>query len=467
MVVMKFGGSSIADGERMLNVLEIVKKQKGRKIVVLSACQFVTDKLVSAAIIAKNKSSKDAQKMIDEISLHHINIINATIKNKKNAQAATELIEGLIAELSNLIDAISLLHELTPAVMDSVFSFGEFLSTTLFHHLCLADNIKNKLIDARLLIITDSNFNNASPMPNIYEKTTRNIINNLANEDIIITQGFIASDTNSKTTTLGRGGSDLTAALIGAAINASEIQIWTDVNGILTADPKKNNDATTVAKMTFQEIKDLSFWGAKVLHPKTILPAIEKNITVKVLNSLNPAAPYTTITANSATKKLIVNSVIAKNNCYLFNMKSDAATTDTTSIYNYASITNLISCDEIREEVSVLYFGYNNGVFTILFEKDEAEKDVKNFKNKNSFMKNIKPSQVLFSEPVSVICISGQNFKSNPIEFTRFISTVSNHLEGFNLHQLIFQYSDSSIIFVVDATQTDKIVKKIHSLIVG
>ena len=464
---MKFGGSSIADGERMLNVLEIVKKQKDKKIVVLSACQNITDKLENIAVFAKNKSRKDTQKMIDEVSSYHIDIINATIKNKKNIQAATKLINGYISELSNLIDGISLLNELTPAVMDSVFSFGELLSTALFHHLCLAHNVKNKLLDARQLIITDSTFNNASPIPNIYEKTTKGIIRNLSAEDVIITQGFIASDINSKTTTLGRGGSDLTAALIGAAINASEIQIWTDVNGILTADPKKNNDATTVAEMTFQEIKDLSFWGAKVLHPKTILPAIAKNITVKVLNSFNPTAPYTTITANSATKKLIVNSVIAKNNCYLFNMKSDTATTDTTSIYDYASITNLISCNEIRKEISVLYFGYNNGFFTILFEKNELKKDDESLEVENSFIKNVKPSQILLSKPVSVICISGQNFKSNPAEFTRFISTVSNHLEGFNLHQLIFQYSDSSIIFVVDVDQADEIVKKIHSLIAG
>ncbi|MCL2313516.1 MAG: aspartate kinase, partial [Firmicutes bacterium] len=129
MVIMKFGGSSIADGERMLNVLEIVKKQKDKKIVVLSACQNITDKLENIAVFAKNKSRKDTQKMIDEVSSYHIDIINATIKNKKNIQAATKLINGYISELSNLIDGISLLNELTPAVMDSVFSFGELLST--------------------------------------------------------------------------------------------------------------------------------------------------------------------------------------------------------------------------------------------------------------------------------------------------------------------------------------------------
>ena len=458
---MKFGGSSIADGERMLNVLEIVKKQKGKKIVVLSACQNITDKLEKTASLAKNKSRKNAQKIIDEIATHHINIVQRTIKDKKFQHAATQAVNLHIKDLNNLIDGIALLNELTPAMLDTVLSFGEFLSTTVFHILCLANNLNNEFVDARELIKTDSNFNNASPLPNIYEKTTKNIIKN-SSKDLIITQGFIAFDENSKTTTLGRGGSDLTAALLGAAINASEIQIWTDVDGILSADPKKNKNAKTVSQMTFQEVKDLSFWGAKVLHPKTILPAIEKKITVKVLNSFNPKSQGTTITTNGEIKKLVLNSVVAKNNCYLFNMKSDSATVDSTNIYDYASITNLLSHDEIHKEITVLYFGYGNGVFSILFEKNKE-----NFFVKNSFIKNVKSSQILFSAPVSVICISGQNFKSNPIEFTKFISSIANHFEAVHLQQLIFKYSDSSVIFVIDSEyETDKIVEKIHDLIV-
>jgi aspartate kinase len=446
MKILKFGGSSIKNGSRMLNVLEIIKRQKCKKIVVLSACGGISDMLISAANFAKNKEITKAISTAEKIISHHQEIINELIKNEKIKAKAEEKINNFSAELLNLLDGVYLLQELTPAAMDSIFAFGELLSTTIFHHLCLENNVENNWFDARKFMITNSDFNSAIPISEKFEPLVNEILNEKNNSNLAITQGFIGSDLNGKTTTLGRGGSDLTASLIGAALNADEIQIWTDVNGVLTADPSKVKNTKSVVKMSFSEIKDLSFWGAKVLHPKCILPAIEKNIKLVVLNSFEPESAGTTIVSECFSNKMQVHSVIAKTNCCFLKI----------SVNNFTEVVDLIEIT--KNNFDLLYSSYNNGILGILCENNE------NFISEN-FSENSNANNIIFSEKVSVICISGQNFKSQPVEFTEFIAKVAKKLGNVKLHQLLFQFSENSVIFVVDECEISEITEQIHSLI--
>ena len=442
MLVMKFGGTSVKDGSKMLNVLEIVKKQKNKKIVVLSACGGITDQLIIAANHSKEKNIKNANKIAKQIIAHHIDIVNkfdnATIKND-----AIQAINNYSNELLHLLNGIFLLQELTPATMDSVFAFGELLSSTVFHFLCLDNNIDNQWFDARHLLKTDSNFNNANPIIEEYEINLIKIFNEL-NCDLAITQGFIASDLNARTTTLGRGGSDLTASLIGAAINAKEIQIWTDVDGIFTADPNKIKDAKIIEQMTYSEVKDLSFWGAKVLHPKTILPAIEKNIPLIVLNSFNPESTGTTIIAQPQSNEMKIHSVVAKKNCIM-----------QTIIYNNSDniMNNIESNISEIDSNNLLYSDYSNGNLTLLL---------------NTLLININPIDMINSEiiNVTVVCITGENFSLNPIVLIDIISSIVKCFENVKLHKFICNYSANSLLFIVEECKIDDIIERIHSIII-
>lgn len=463
MIVMKFGGTSVANAEQMLNIIEIVKKQQGRKIIVLSACKGITDKLELLANYAKDRNKENVENIFNEIVEHHTNIIYNAVKDQNIINKALNIINDYTNKLNALLDGIYLLKELTPAVLDAIFSFGELLSSNVFHYICCDRQINSTWIDARELIITNSDFNEAVPIPNEYTKKLYDKINQIHSE-LIVTQGFIAADASEKTTTLGRGGSDFSAALIGAAVEAREIQIWTDVDGILTADPKKIKNTKNVKMMTFPEVKDLSFWGAKVLHPKTILPAIEKNISVKILNSFNLNSEGTTIRAKTDKCDFKINSIVLKEHCYLLNIKTDLLTTvnNYTSIYDYASISNLISFDEINKKISVLYFGHSNSIFTILFE---------NLNKATYFIHNINSNKIIYSATVSVICLTGQNLYSNPDKFTKFIAAATECFGETQLRQLIYQYSDSSVVFVVEedvsknSNNINAIVEKIHRLI--
>ena len=427
---MKFGGSSVANANEMISVLNVIKNVVDKKVVVLSACKGITDKLEQIAIISADKSknfNNEKENILNYIKNHHINILNSTLKNY--LAVATNEVQSLLNDLENIVQGVSFLKELTSATKDAVLSFGELLSTTIFHFICKEQQLNSVLIDARTLIYTNDNYNEAAPNLELCSQNIKKEFSKI-NPDLVITQGFIGSYNNGiirKTTTLGRGGSDYSAAIIGAIIGAEEIQIWTDVNGILSADPRCCNDCRTIKQMSFEEIKDLSFWGAKVLHPKTILPAIEKNINIKVLNTFNPTNEGTLIAAKNEDNLFKVNSVIAKGNCIL-------------------NISNKRFLTEFDNE-NVLYSGYCNRKYITLL-------------NKNNFEFNEKFPDIENFIDCSVICISGANFSNNSQKLLNFLSSIKC-LENVEVLQIIFEFSFSSVLLVIGSCDVHKIVDEI------
>ena len=430
MKIMKFGGSSVADYPQMVKVFDILNNTQGKKIVVLSACKGITDKLEQAAILATEKTtnhSVNKNSILKSIENHHINILKSVLQ--KCLSPAIEAVNNLFKELQNILEGISFLNELTDATRDSVLAFGELLSTTIFHFLCKEKGIENALWDARNLIYTDNNYNNATPIIKLCDENITKEYEKI-NADLVIIQGFIGSYNDGiirKTTTLGRGGSDYSASIIGSILNAEEIQIWTDVDGVLSADPRLYNNAFTIKQMTFEEIKDLSFWGAKVLHPKTIQPAIEKNINIKVLNTFNPSNHGTLITANFSNKNFVINSVVAKENCIL----------------NIAS--KNISSDFSND---ILYSNYCNKTFINLLDGKNISEKIAN--NSLNF-------------PCSVICICGSNLGNNYALFSNFLSKL-NFLEDVDILQIIFGFSFNSVLLVVGKCDIHKVVSEIHKV---
>ncbi|MDR0926338.1 MAG: aspartate kinase [Ignavibacteria bacterium] len=433
MIVMKFGGSSVANDEQMQKVLNIVNLIDGKRVIVLSACKGITDLLEHIAIKAKDGDTTAVNQITEEITARHTDVIKQSLN--KQCNAAIDDINQYITQLTRILNGVSFLGELSLAAMDSIYSFGELLSTTVFYHLCKERNVNCEWKDARLLITTDSNYSSANPISELYVNKLNETIRS-STADVIITQGFIASNENGRTTTLGRGGSDLTASLIGAAINADEIQIWTDVDGVLTADPNKCDDTIPIEFLSYKEVKDLSFWGAKVLHPQTIMPAIECNNIVKVLNTNNPTAKGTTITAVPPENKFTINSIIGKQNCHLLGIMSNHL--------------------NIPSSLPVLRIGYSNYVYNVLLDDNEEVAE---------FVKNLNRSEVTLDTTASAILLAGQNLLNEPIRLTKFIATTAQLLGDIKLRQLLC-FSDNSIILVVEKCDIDPIIRSIHKVIV-
>lgn len=297
MIVLKFGGTSVKDASALAQVFRIISNIDEEKIVVLSACSGITDKLIVLLNYASKNQSELLENTFNDISNHHHQIIKELLNDPILLSQTQKAVNKLLVELRKFIDGIYFLKESTPQALDKVMSFGELLSTTIFHYFCLSQGLNNIWLDARNFIKTDSNFNSALVDFELSKKELENYLQteNFRSIKLAITQGFIGSDPNGKTTTLGRGGSDYTAAIIGKLTTASEIQIWTDVDGVLTADPRIVKNTKTIQLMEFNEVRQLAYFGAKVLHPNTLLPATEAGIPIKVLNTFNPKNKGTTI----------------------------------------------------------------------------------------------------------------------------------------------------------------------------
>ena len=292
--VLKFGGTSVQDAEAMRRIPEIVRLNGGdRPVVVTSACAGVTNELVACAAACRRGDEAEALRIVEAIALRHralLQELDPTAPSDDDAR----IIDMLIDELRRLVRGTTLLGETTPRTVDAILSLGERLSSPLLVRALREAGLSAVCADSRTFVITDNEHGCALPlMEEIAARATPAIDALLESADVVVTQGFVAGTRDGVTTTLGRGGSDYSAALIGAALDAAEIQIWTDVDGIMTADPRIVPDARAVPEMTFSEARELAEFGAKVIHPDTMRPAIARNIPVVIRNSHRPSAAGT------------------------------------------------------------------------------------------------------------------------------------------------------------------------------
>jgi len=300
-IVMKFGGSSVADAACMRQVASLVKAASAKApLVVLSAMGKTTNGLFAAAKAAEAGDLPKALEGLAALAAAHRK--SATdLFDGQLPQALDQAITEYFGELEMILRGVALLRELSPRSMDAVASFGERLSTLLF-----ASFIGAPLADARKIMRTDAIYGEATPKPAaIKALAAQHIAPLLGPGKPVVIQGYIAGTEDGTTTTLGRGGSDYSAALFGAALGSEEVQIWTDVEGILTCDPRIVPEAKSVEELTFSEAAELAAFGAKVLHPATILPAVEANIPVTVRHTQRPEGLFTTIAPDTRSGRAV------------------------------------------------------------------------------------------------------------------------------------------------------------------
>jgi aspartate kinase len=297
---MKFGGTSVEDAKAILRTTNIVRgrRERGQKpIVVVSAMAKVTDQLLAAAAAAGGGDKRGALMIAARLRNRHIETTSDLMCGEIFTDVEKALQRGFDL-LDDLLRGIAAVGELTPRTSDNVVSFGERFSSRMVAGAFAQHGLNGVRVDSRECIVTDNHFGKAAPQEAAIEAKLKEIVLPLVEEgDTPVMGGFIGATADGITTTLGRGGSDFTAALVGGGLHAEAIEIWTDVNGIMTTDPRICADALRVKTISFEEAAELAYFGAKVLHPATILPAVQKSIPVWVLNSRNAENEGTKITA--------------------------------------------------------------------------------------------------------------------------------------------------------------------------
>lgn len=445
MIIMKFGGTSVEDAKAIKNLTEIVKKELSRKpIIIVSACSGITNQLLQTALLASEGKKEEALNLVATIESRHKKIV----KDLFDGDLQRFLIKHFATvaeELAALVNGVVVLGELTNRSLDTFAAYGERMSSFIIHHYFESHRLKSFWVDARSFMITDEQYTKAIPQFDITERKLREIVQPKVNNGyVVISQGFIGSTTNGITTTIGRGGSDYSAAIIGALLDAEDIQIWTDVDGILSSDPSIVKDAKKIKVMSFNEAAELAYFGARVLHPETILPAVKKNIPVRVLNSKNPSSSGTLIVAKPKTdKRCIVKSIAYKEGITMISIVS----------------TRMFLATGFLENVFDVFHKYQTVVHTVATSEVSVTATIDNTKNLSHIVKELKQfATVSVTDKKAIICIVGDNLRNTPGLAVRMLSAITD----VNINMISQGASEINLSFVVDEDQVDDAVLRLH-----
>jgi aspartate kinase len=324
MVVQKFGGTSVADPEAIRRLIEIVRTSRAEHgrgpVVVVSAMSSVTDSLLALASAAGEGRQDEASELVAQLRARHLAAAGALAPD---ADALTAAIGAQFDQLDAIVKALAVLREVSRRTLDAIASMGELLSSRLVAAALAHAGVPGEWVDARRAIVTTDEHTRAAPLlRETYAASRATVLAPIEAGRVPVIGGFVGATADGHTTTLGRGGSDYSGALVGAAIDAAEIQIWTDVDGMLTADPRVVANPRLLPALSFAEAAELAYFGAKVLHPSTILPAVEKNIPVRILNSRRPEGQGTRITAGGSPDGTPVTALACKRDLTVVDVTS-------------------------------------------------------------------------------------------------------------------------------------------------
>lgn len=441
--IMKFGGTSVADSAAFGNVARIVQAAERQRVVVLvSAIGGFTSALVSSVEKAIDGEARAASKSLEEHFERHVAIAAGLLRKKARASFEVAVADARrdIRQLHKIIAG----HPVTyPSLQDEIVAFGEQLSSRLLAAVLCEVGLAALYVDARRCIKTDDQYGIAAPLADTASATQAELAPLVSSGKIPVLGGFIGSTSKGVTTTLGRGGSDYSAAIIGAALGAREIQIWTDVSGVLTADPRIVPQARTVPVLSYQEAAELAYFGAKVLHPKTIQPAIECSIPVRVCNSRAPEDAGTLILAASAAAPQTVKAIAHKNGITTVQI------TSARMLGAYGFLRALFEVfDRHRTAVDVV----TTSEVSVSLSLDDA-----------SALSEIIPElaalgTVKVDEHRTIISVIGEGLRNTPGIAARVFSTISD----INVSMISVGASSVNLTFMVEETHAHEAVRRLH-----
>ena len=440
MIVMKFGGTSVESQEAVTRVTGIVKSQQHRRpIVVVSAMGKTTNKLLQAAEEAAAGRRDQALTIVDELRGHHL--IHGLALAGASSADLDRYIRTHFEWLDELIKGLSIVGELSPRSMDAIASLGERLSSLVVTFAFQSAGIKTQHVDSRRVIVTDERFTQAQPIFDETYKRLREEVAPIAESAVVVMGGFIASSEGGQTTTLGRGGSDYSAAIIGAGVDAEEIQIWTDVDGMLTADPRIIPGGHRVKSISFAEAAELAYFGAKVLHPATVLPAVEKNIPVSILNSRHPEVAGTRITSHAAPSRNPVKSISCKRDIAIVNIHS----------------TRMLMAHGFLRRIFEIFDRFETSVDMVSTSEVSVSLTIDNTERLDGILVELRAfAEVSTETGQSIVCLVGENIRHTPGIAGRAFSVLRNRnirmiSQGASLLNLGFVVSDTDVTETVSA----------------
>jgi len=443
-LVMKFGGTSVGDSKAIARVAEIVRgRLPQRPVVVVSAMARVTDQLLQMARAAGAGDRTTALTLARELRERHYNTAGELLGTALFTEFHSDLGEEF-EELEELVRGIAAVGELTPRTTDLVASFGEVLSSKLVTAALSAHDIPASLVDSRDCIVTDETFTRAAPLFNETNAKLQEAVAPLIERGRIpVMGGFIGSTRAGVTTTIGRGGGDFSAAIVGAGLNAERIEIWTDVDGMMTTDPNLCPEARRIKIISFDEAAELAYFGAKVLHPATVLPAIQKNIPVYILNSRNPSCEGTRITARAPHCKNFFKAIAAKKRITIVDVAAPRmllAHGFLKAIFE-AFDRHRIPVDVVStSEVSVSLTVDSNESIPALAADLARLADVK------------------YEGRKAIVCLVGENLREIP----GIAAHVFGELADVKIRMISQGASEINLTFVIDEEQVPGVVQRLH-----
>ena len=449
MKVLKFGGSSVGSSENIRKVKEIVENQNDDIIVVVSALGGVTDKILNAARMAVI-GTEYFNTEITSIRERHQEVVEDLFKGERR-EDIKERVATLLDDFERIIRGVSMIGELTPKTLDKISGFGERLSS-----LIISEFIESaKLIDSSALIRTDSSFGKAQ----VNFEATGKLISEALNEHkgICIAPGFIASNDNGEYTTLGRGGSDYTASIYAAILNASVLEIWTDVDGFMTADPRVISKAYVIQSLTYSEAMELSHFGAKVIYPPTILPVYQKNIPLLIKNTLNPKAPGSLITGNNKnSKSLPIKGISSISNLSLITVQG-------LGMVGVTGVSMRLFTALAKEDVNVILISQASSENSISVGIDTPKVKIADNAIHKEFEHEISSGQISRVEiesDLSVVAIVGENMKKSSGVAGKLFNTIGKN--GINIIAIAQGASELNISWVVKNSDLRKTLNVVH-----
>jgi aspartate kinase len=458
-VVMKFGGTSVASGENIRHVANLIANYVGKGyyvVVVVSALEGVTDKLIEAAEQGKKGNRVYIPEFKRIILKEHLTVARKAIENKGIREEVEQILKTTIDELEKVLTGIIYVGELTPKSKDYVLSFGERLSTAT-----VAGALQDLELKAQHYtggeagIVTDSNFGEATPLMNVTKHQVKERVEPLLKKGIVpVVTGYIAATQDNVTTTLGRGGSDYTATIIGASLAADEVWIWTDVDGLMTADPKIVPSAKMWPELSFQEATEMTIFGAKAMHPRALEPAIEDKIPVRIRNVFNPENPGTLIVKEQkiklgdAVKAITLVEDVALVNVGGAGMVGTPGTA--------AKVFDVLGRDNIN--ILMISQSVSEANISFVIQRSLLQRAVSNLEIALLGRRVIR--EVTSEDDVCVVAVVGAGMKGTPGVASRIFKAIAR--KGINVRMIAQGSSELNISFVVEETDGEAAVRAIH-----